>query len=59
LPSIRQEAIAERHEQGKQGLVVVKTKQAVLLAHHPDTVQTNACVNTVEQLADYLIGVGY
>ena len=43
----------------KEGLVVVKTKQAVLLAHHPDGVQTNNCVNTVEALADYLIGVGY
>jgi profilin len=40
-------------------LVVAKTKQAVLIAHHPDTVQTNPCVNTVETLADYLIGVGY
>ena len=47
------------HEQGKEGLVVAKTKQAVLIAHHPETVQTNACVNTVEALADYLIGVGY
>ncbi len=47
------------HEQGKEGLVVAKTKQAVLIAHHPETVQTNGCVNTVETLADYLIGVGY
>ena len=49
----------DRHEQGKEGLVVAKTKQAVLIAHHPENIQTNACVNTVEALADYLIGVGY
>jgi profilin len=37
----------------------VKTKQAILVAHYPETVQPGEATNTVEQLADYLIGVGY
>ena len=40
-------------------MIVVKTKQAMLLAHHPETVTTNAAVNTVEALGAYLVGVGY
>ncbi|KAF2398365.1 profilin-A [Trichodelitschia bisporula] len=46
-------------KKGKEGLVVVRTQQALLLAHHPDTVTTNACVFTVENLGDYLTSVGY
>ena len=46
-------------EQGKEGLVAAKTVQALIIAHHPDTVLTNACSATVEQLAEYLKGVGY
>ncbi|KAL1618365.1 profilin, required for normal timing of actin polymerization in response to thermal stress [Diplodia seriata] len=45
--------------QGKEGLVIVKTTQAILVTHYPETVQPGAAANTVEQLADYLIGVGY
>lgn len=45
--------------QGKEGLVAAKTVQALIIAHHPETVLTNACSATVEQLADYLKGVGY
>ena len=32
---------------------------AILVAHYPETVQPGVAANTVEQLADYLIGVGY
>jgi len=46
-------------KQGKEGFVVAKTKQALLLAHHPDSIQTTACANVVQGLADYLVGVGY
>jgi len=46
-------------KKGKQGMIIVKTTQALLLAHHPDTVPTQSCVATVESLADYLISVGY
>ena len=46
-------------EQGKEGVMIVKTKQALLVAHYPETVQPGQAVNVVEKLADYLIGVGY
>ena len=45
--------------QGKEGIVIVKTTQAILVAHYPETVQPGQAANTVEQLGDYLIGVGY
>lgn len=48
-----------RTKKGKQGLVAAKTLQALIIAHHPDSVLTNACSATVEQLAEYLKGVGY
>jgi len=48
-----------RGKQGKNGMIVAKTTQALLLAHHPDTVTTQSCVSTVEALQDYLVGVGY
>jgi len=44
---------------GKEGIVIVRTKQALILAHHPDTVATQQCSITVEALGDYLIGLGY
>lgn len=47
------------HLQDKEGIIIVKTTQAILVAHYPSTVQPGAATNTVEQLADYLIGVGY
>jgi len=46
-------------KQGKVGILVVKTKQAMLIAHYPETVQAGVAATTVEKLADYLIGVGY
>ena len=45
--------------QGKEGIVIVKTTQAMLICHHPDTVQTPNAATVAEQLADYLISVGY
>ena len=45
--------------QGKEGIVIVKTTQAILVAHYPETVQPGQAANTVEQLGDYLVGVGY
>ena len=46
-------------KQGKEGVVIVKTTQAILISHYPETVQPGAAANTVEQLADYLLSVGY
>jgi len=44
---------------GRNGIVIVKTKQAVLIGHYPENVQAGNAAQTVEALADYLIKVGY
>ncbi|RPB23491.1 Profilin, actin-and phosphatidylinositol 4,5-bisphosphate-binding protein [Terfezia boudieri ATCC MYA-4762] len=44
---------------GKQGICCVKTKQAILVAHYPENVQSGEAAKVVEALADYLISVGY
>ncbi|KAL8872157.1 MAG: hypothetical protein Q9174_002168 [Haloplaca sp. 1 TL-2023] len=46
-------------KKGKEGVVIVKTQQAILVAHYPETIQPGVAANTVEQLGDYLISVGY
>lgn len=46
-------------KKGREGVVIVKTTQAILIAHYPETIQPGSAANTVEQLGDYLIGVGY
>ncbi|RYO88704.1 hypothetical protein DL766_004416 [Monosporascus sp. MC13-8B] len=45
--------------QGRTGIVVVKTKQAVLVGHYGEDMQAGNATQTVEALADYLIKVGY
>lgn len=52
----------ERSIYGKReetGIVAVKTKQAILIAHYPSGVQAPEATSVVEKLADYLISVGY
>ncbi|PIA98349.1 Profilin, partial [Cercospora beticola] len=46
-------------KKGREGVVLVKTTQAILVTHYPETVQPGSAANTVEQLGDYLIKVGY
>ncbi|KAK9450290.1 profilin [Limtongia smithiae] len=46
-------------KKGAEGLVIVRTTQAILLAHYPEGVQPGEATKIVEQLADYLISVGY
>ncbi|KAK3075861.1 profilin, required for normal timing of actin polymerization in response to thermal stress [Teratosphaeriaceae sp. CCFEE 6253] len=46
-------------KKGREGVVIVKTTQALLVTHYPESVQPGVAANTVEQLADYLIKVGY
>lgn len=41
------------------GAVIVKTKQAVLIAEYTGPIQAPEVTPTVEGLADYLISVGY
>ncbi|KAF2487611.1 profilin [Neohortaea acidophila] len=46
-------------KKGREGVVIVKTTQALLVTHYPEHVQPGAAANTVEQLGDYLIKAGY
>jgi len=46
-------------KKGREGVVIVKTMQALIVSHYPESVQPGAAANVVEKLADYLIGVGY
>ncbi|MCJ1363129.1 profilin, required for normal timing of actin polymerization in response to thermal stress [Acarospora aff. strigata] len=46
-------------KKGKEGIVIVKTTQAILVTHYPETVQPGAAAKTVEELGDYLTSVGY
>ncbi|KAH9909086.1 profilin [Xylariomycetidae sp. FL2044] len=45
--------------QGRTGICVVKTKQAVICAHYGETMQAGNSTQTVEALADYLVKAGY
>ena len=39
--------------------MIVQTVQALIVAHHPDTIPTQQCANTTEALGDYLTSMGY
>ncbi|KAG9191949.1 hypothetical protein G6011_10683 [Alternaria panax] len=41
-------------KKGKEGIVAFKTTQAVIIAHHPDTIQTPNAFNSVVELGEYL-----
>jgi profilin len=45
--------------QGKTGICIVKTKQAILVGHYGENVQAGNATQTVEALADYLTNAGY
>lgn len=45
--------------QGKIGVCIAKSKQAILIGHHPEHAQAGNATQTVQALADYLVGVGY
>lgn len=42
-----------------QGVMCIKTKQAIIIAHYPDGIQAGAAATVAEKMADYLIGLGY
>ncbi|TVY18798.1 Profilin [Lachnellula arida] len=48
-----------KRKQGREGVVIVKTTQAILIAHYKDGMIAGNSAQTVEQLADYLISTGY
>lgn len=45
--------------QGREGIVIVKTTQAILIGHYGDGVQAGNAASTVENLGDYLVKSGY
>ncbi|KAK0751086.1 profilin [Schizothecium vesticola] len=54
--------IADRHiygRQGRTGIIIVKTGQAILVGHYGEHAQAGNSTTTVEALADYLIKAGY
>ncbi|KAK4193875.1 profilin [Podospora australis] len=44
---------------GKTGIVIRKTKQAILIGHYGENVQVGNATQTVEALGDYLTNLGY
>jgi profilin len=45
--------------QGRLGVAVAKTKQAIVVGHHGEEQVAGNASSTVESLADYLIGQGF
>ncbi|GMM47559.1 profilin [Pichia kluyveri] len=50
-------SIYGKHEQ--EGVMCVKTKLAIIIAHYPAGVSAGNAANVIEKMADYLISVGY
>lgn len=50
-------SIYGKHE--AEGVIAVRTKQAILIAHYPAGVVAGEATTVVEKLADYLISVNY
>ncbi|KAJ5510456.1 hypothetical protein N7453_002559 [Penicillium expansum] len=44
---------------GKQGVIIAKTNEAIVIAHYPETVQPDEATNVTESLVDHLINIGY
>jgi len=44
---------------GREGIVICKTTQAILVSHYGENVVAGNAATTVEQLADYMVGLGY
>jgi hypothetical protein len=54
-----QQRLTERFTKGKEGIVICKTTQAILVAHYGENGAAGNAAATVEKLADYLVGLGY
>ncbi|KAF7545075.1 hypothetical protein G7Z17_g9464 [Cylindrodendrum hubeiense] len=44
---------------GRNGVAIAKTTQAIVVGHHGEAQVAGSTTQTVEGLADYLIGAGY
>ncbi|KAK4217853.1 profilin [Rhypophila decipiens] len=54
--------VEDRHiygRKGRTGVIIVKTKQAILVGQYGEGQQAGNATTTVEALADYLIKLGY
>ncbi|KAH6635398.1 profilin [Chaetomium sp. MPI-SDFR-AT-0129] len=45
--------------QGKKGVCIAKTTQAIIIGHHHEDAQAGNVTQTVEALKDYLVKLGY
>lgn len=45
--------------QGKEGISIAKSKQAILIGHHGEQGVAGSTTQAVESLKDYLVGQGY
>jgi len=46
-------------KQGKEGVFIVKSTQAILIGHYPESVQPGSANTIIGALGDYLVSVGY
>ncbi|RQM06676.1 hypothetical protein DH86_00001322 [Scytalidium sp. 3C] len=44
---------------GREGVVIAKTTQAIIIGHYPDGAIAGNAATTVENLADYLVKMNY
>lgn len=45
--------------QGREGIAIAKSKQAILVGHHGEQGVAGNTTQAVESLKDYLVGQGY
>ena len=46
-------------KKGNKGVICVRTKQALIVGHYPESTQPGEAAKIVESLADYLISAQY
>lgn len=57
--TIRAEDRSVYGKKGNKGLICVRTKQAIIIGHYPETTQPGEAAKIVEGLGDYLISAQY
>ncbi|CCG84164.1 protein of unknown function [Taphrina deformans PYCC 5710] len=57
--TIRAEDRSIYGKKGNKGLICVRTKQAIIIGHYPETTQPGEAAKIVEGLGDYLISAQY
>ncbi|BFZ53919.1 profilin, required for normal timing of actin polymerization in response to thermal stress [Savitreella phatthalungensis] len=57
--TIRAEDRSIYGKKGNKGVIAVRTKQALVIGHYPESTQPGEAAKIVEALADYLIQASY